>query len=85
MPEFAINQEVDVRFSVPQPWYPGVVTSMTPNGACYVVALDAPVPTRLAWTGVSRPLGDDSLAPKTFVFVQTDKLAPEQLIKDRGA
>ncbi len=81
----AINQEVDVRYSTSQPWFPGVITGLTPSGECYVVALDTPLPTRLQWTGITRPLGGDSLVSKTFVYVQTEKLAPDQLIKDRGA
>jgi len=87
MPQFAINQEVEVRYSPTQPWYPGVVTGITPHGDgdCYIVSLDNPKPNRLQWTGISRPLANDSPVPETFVFTQTDKLAPGQLIKDRGA
>ncbi len=82
---FEIDQEVDVRYSITQPWYPAVVTGTTPNSECYTVALDAPLPTRLQWTGISRPLGNDSEVAQTLVFVQLDKLAPGQLMKNREA
>ena len=86
MPEFDTDDEVDVRFSTLRPWRPGVVTGLTPNGACYEVALDPPLPTREEWTAMMSSFGDgDELVSDTLVFTQLDKLAPGQLIKARGA
>lgn len=83
MASFAINQPVDVRYATTTTWYPGVVTGLSADGCCYVVGLDAPKPTRIQWTGISRPLGDDSPIDQTLVYLQTEQLTPGAFI--RGA
>jgi len=83
--QFPVDTLVDVRYSPTTPWYPGVVTGISPNEFWYVVTLDAPQPTRLEWTEIPRPLGDDSLVTQVNVYCHVEKLAPGQLIKARGA
>ena len=80
---FPAGSLVCVRATEALPWRDGVSQGLTPDGLCYSVDLDAPLPTADEWSGVSRRYGGGEPVLNVSVYTQVDFVVPDQLIKAR--